>query len=112
MPIQIVKKGNYDKEVLPWTLDDEAAEFLEGFICNKLRTKNDNKKIKLFRTVKESELIAFASAKKMRYCKNPEKTEVRKIINEMDRKYPCTLFNLLKSSEKLKKILANAKKRN
>lgn len=109
MPIKIVKKGRYDKEVLPFTLDDEVLEFLENFI-EKKSFKENKKKIKLFRTVKDDELKAFAKVRKIKYEKKPKESEIRKIIDEMDKKYPPTKFNLLKSSEKLKAILGNVKK--
>ncbi|MBW2997149.1 hypothetical protein KY349_02285 [Candidatus Woesearchaeota archaeon] len=105
VPVEIVKKKQSTGFlVLPWTLDDENEEFLKMFLKNKrIVTKENKKVIKLFYPVSKKDMKIYFLTKKVTY--RPVKTEINQMIDILENKYPGTKTGLLKSEERLKKIL-------
>lgn len=105
VPIDIVKKKQRTGFlVLPWTLDDENEEFLKMFFKNKkIVTKENKNVIKLFYPVSKKDMKIYFSIKKVSY--RPVKTEINQMMDVLENKYPGTKTGLLKSEERLKKIL-------
>lgn len=103
--VEIVrKKQRTGFLVIPWTLDDENEEFLKIFLNNKkIVTKENKKLIKLFYPISKKDLTTYFRMKKIPY--KPVKTEINKIMDALEKKYPGTKTGLLKSEERLKKIL-------
>ena len=104
-PIRIVKKKQTTGYVvIPWTMDDENEEFLKIIFENKNMVTKENKRIiKLFYPVSKKDMKTYFLIKEIRY--KPEKTRINSLIDPLEKKYPGTKTALLKSEERLKRIL-------
>src|SRR3990167_7457924 len=49
---EFAKKNKVNKIVIPWTMDDEAVNFIDSFMSNKKVEKEDLKIVRLLRNVK------------------------------------------------------------
>ena len=105
VPVQIVRrKARTGYLVLPWTLDDENEEFLKMFLQNKkIITKENKKVIKLFYPISKKDMKTYFSIKKVAY--RPVKTDINRMLDFLEKKYPGTKTGLLKSEERLRTIL-------
>ena len=92
---------DYDKIVIPWTADDEADNFYEELTSNKPNLKENNKTIKLFKSILDKELAEAAKILKIEFTPKKRNSDVEKI----NKKYPTAKFGLVKSSEEIKKAL-------
>jgi len=102
MPIKIVKKGKHDREVIPWTMDDEDEEFLECMFTGK-KQKDKKSHIKLFRLITEQELDMYARLIKIKYT-IPKQSDMKIHLNTLTKRYPQTKHSLLRSSLEMRKI--------
>lgn len=107
VPVKIGKKG---REVLLWTMDDEILVFLDTLFSGK-KVKGSGigikkGRIKLFRTVTDKELEAYAKIKGIRFSRKKTESE-KKILAELDRlekDHKETRFSLIKSIEEISRI--------
>ncbi len=100
--------GNTGKRVLLWTLDDEIHYFLTRFLAGEEYPHlGHGKDIKLFLTVREKELEAFAQAKGFPYTQRP-KDKLGELIDRFETKHPETKFALGKSIENIRKAMRAA----
>ena len=90
----------YDKVIIPWSLDDEAEEFLEMLFNKKKKAKPGKKTIKLLKNVSEEEIELFAKIRKFRFRK-AKKTKIKQMLDNLEQRYPGYKFSLLKSTEGL-----------
>ena len=103
--VKIVKKSSQKKAkiVIPWTTDDEIADFLENLFVNKKRKKT--KEIKLLIRITDKEAILFAKNKNINYSPRKKKKQILHMLDKMEKKYPETRFSLLKSVDELEGII-------
>lgn len=88
-----LSKG-YCKVVIPWSLDDEAEQFLDSlFNCRKIP---ETDQIKLLINISEKEIDFFAKIKKISGRRNP-KTKLGRMLDELEKRYPGSKFGLLKA---------------
>ncbi len=106
LPVEItVKKSaktakEYDKIIIPWSLDDEAEEFL-GIVFNKKKKQKQNKKIiKLLINLSDEEIELFAKIKGFKYRKKP-KSKIKEMLDLLEKRYPGYKFSLLNSIKAL-----------
>lgn len=87
-------------------MEDEIQYFLNKFLqgedYSEIGHGND---IKLFLTIREKELEAFARAKGFSYTSKP-KDKLRELVDKFEAKYPETKFSLAKSIEEIKKAIS------
>jgi hypothetical protein len=102
LPVRIVKRKPADYIIIPWTLDDSNEALLKQFF-EKKRQKDDRKTVKLFEPLSKDEMKQYFSIKKVKYA--PSKTEINRMIDEFERKYPGTKASMLSSEEKLARML-------
>jgi len=99
---------NIGKRVLLWTLDDEIHHFLSRFLAGEeFPDLGHGKDIKLFLSLREKELEAFAQAKGFLYTPKP-KDRLRERIDQFEAKHPETKFALGKSIEDIRKAMRAA----
>lgn len=107
VPVKIVGSGRHDKEILLWTMDDEILYFFTNMFKGKMRKESIQKNsIRLFRTVKDSELEAYAKLKGIRFSRKRAGQEKR-ILEELDKiegKHKETRFSLIKSIEEISSL--------
>ncbi len=104
MPIKILKRGK-GKKVLPWTTDDECHHFLSLFLNNKpLKNLGHGKDVKLFLSLREAEVAAFAKAKGFKFPR-PKKDTITTILDKLEKKHPQTKHSLLRSINDIKDAL-------
>src|SRR3989344_2675091 len=107
VPVKIVSSGKHDKEVLLWTMDDEILVFLDALFGRK-KLKGSGigiikGRIKLFRTVTDRELEAYAKIKGIKFSKKRTEKE-KKVLAELDlleKDHRETRFSLIKSIEEI-----------
>ncbi|GEM_PF-6544967 len=100
--------GNAGKRVLLWSLDDEIHHFLSRFLAGEeFPDLGHGKDIKLFLSLREKELEAFAQAKGFLYTPRP-KDRLRELIDQFEVKHPETKFALGKSMEDIRKAMCTA----
>lgn len=95
----ITKK--YSKIIVPWSLDDEAEEFLNSLFNRKKPKSFSKKSVKLLKNLSEEEIDAFAKIKRFKYKKKP-KSKIKKMLDSLEQKYPGYKFSLLNSIAQLK----------
>lgn len=96
MPVKIIKKGK-GKHVLPWTADDECCHFLSLFLNNKpLKGIGHGKDVKLFLSLLEDEVAAYAKAKSIGFSRR-RKDPIIKVLDELEKKHPQTKHSLMRS---------------
>lgn len=96
--------GKYNKIIIPWSLDDEDAEFI-GFLFDKNpKTRFSKKSIKLLKNISEDEIILFAKIKRFKY-KEKKKSGIKKMLDNVENKYPGYKFSLLNSIKNLDNLL-------
>jgi hypothetical protein len=102
LPVKITKRGK-GKRVLPWTVEDECHAFLSLFLNNKpLKGIGHGKDIKLFLTLREAEVSAYAKAKGFQF-KARRKDTIMKVLDELEKKHSQTKYSLLRSINDIKK---------
>ena len=107
VPVKIGKKG---REAMQWTMDDEILLFLDALFSKRNLKKSGvgiiKDKIKLFRTVTDKELEAYAKIKGLRF--NKKRTEKEKsVLAELDlleKDHRETRFSLIKSVEEISSL--------
>jgi hypothetical protein len=99
LPVKIVSKGKADYKIVAWTMDDENESLIKEFFENKKPVRQDKKTVKLFYPLSKKEMVQYFSIKKVAY--KAERTEINKILDEFEEKYPGTKASLLASSESL-----------
>ena len=106
MPLTITDDGGAPgKRVLPWTMDDEICYFLKRFLAGEEYPElGHGKAIKLFLTVREKELEAFAKAKGLPFTPRP-RDRFRALIDNLEARHPETRFSLAKSIEEIRGIV-------
>ncbi|MCX8147023.1 MAG: hypothetical protein N3D84_00990 [Candidatus Woesearchaeota archaeon] len=110
-PVEITrdKKSKYNKEIVLWTMDDEIALFLHQLFNNKkiIGVGQDKKRIKLFRTIKDNELIEYAKIKKLHFKrkKGKNENEILKEVYEIEKRHKETMNSILRCIEKISKII-------
>ncbi len=92
---------NYDKVVIPWTADDEAVSFYVDITSPNPKFENDNKFVKIFKSILEKELLEASKILNINFIPDKNNEEIEKI----SRKYPSSKFGLIKSAEEFKKAL-------
>ena len=104
VPVKIGKKG---REAMLWTMDDEILVFLDALFGKKKLKKSRigiiKDRIKLFRTVTDKELEAYAKIKGLRFSKKRTEKE-KKVLAELDlleKDHRETRFSLIKSIEEI-----------
>lgn len=126
IPQNISKK--YGKIIIPWSLDDEAEEFLNEVVGkNKIKAKNQNKnkkkikkpteskkEIRLLKNISEEEIAFFAKIKRFKYKTAklktkygnpvPSRSKTKKMLDELEKKYPGYKFSLLNSIKQVKSL--------
>jgi len=113
MPQKISKK--YDKIIIPWSLDDEAEEFLNNIVGknqNKSKKSAESKKeIRILKNISEEEIEFFAKIKKFKYKSAETKTKAaksrsktKKMLDELEKRYPGYKFSLLNSIKQVKSL--------
>jgi len=96
-------KKEFDKIIIPQSLDDETAEYLKTFLSNKSTCIFDKKIIKPLAVVSKSDALNYATIKKLSFDnKKAAKDDAQKMIEKMDRKYPGTNFSILKTMRNLR----------
>jgi hypothetical protein len=100
LPVNIIAKGKADYKILPWTMDDENEMLIKSFFENKNMQKEDKKTVKLFYPLSKKEVEGYLKSKKISY--KAEKSEINRMMDEFEEKYPGTKASLLKSSESLR----------
>jgi len=105
LPSKTVQK--YDKIIIPWSLEDEAAEFLELLFNKTPITKFSKKSIKLLKVLSEEEITMYTKIKKLKYNKQSKKkkSKVKIILDTLEKKYHGYKFSLLNSTRNIKGIL-------
>jgi hypothetical protein len=104
VPVKIGKKG---REAMQWTMDDEILLFLDSLFGKKNIKASGigiiKDRIKLFRTVTDKELLAYAKIKGLKFDK--KRTEKEKSIiselNLLEKDHRETRFSLIKSIEEV-----------
>lgn len=95
--------AKHNKIIIPWSLDDEAEEFLE-FIFNKNKPKKLSKKaIKMLKNVSDEEIELFAKIKRFKY-KKTIKSKIKHMLDKLENKYPGYKFSLLNSIKQMKEL--------
>lgn len=94
-------KTKTSKIIIPWTMDDEDENFLNGIFNLKQKTKTNF--IKLLIAITDEESAAFAKCRSFKISKKEDKTDIKDFLNEIENKYPGSKFGLLKSSLELMK---------
>lgn len=90
---------NYDIIFIPWSLDNEVEEFLSSVFQNEiLKSKYESKVIKLLKGLSEEEIEIIAKIKNFNFIER-EKSEIKKFIENIEKRYPGSKFALLKSKE-------------
>jgi hypothetical protein len=94
-------KKRYDKMIVPWNLDDEAAEYISSLLQGIMSKRKDDKKtiIPLI-GVTDNEALIFSKIKKLKYKINKQHNDARIMIEKLDKKYPGTKFSILKTIRK------------
>ena len=107
-PAEITKEksaknsAKYDKIIIPWSLEDECSEFIEGLFGGKIAVKSQKKEIRLLKGVKEEEINAVAKSQKLKFKKHDEKkSKIRIMLDLLEKKYPGYKFALLNSIKEL-----------
>ncbi|MDD5087028.1 MAG: hypothetical protein PHV16_04720 [Candidatus Nanoarchaeia archaeon] len=113
--ILLIKKEKISKVVIPWNLDKEINYFTEcvfsGNKTSKIGHYNEQNIIfvKLLRNVLESECDLLAEFNNIDIKRNQEKDkkidDIKGLINRINKKHCETKFSLLKSIDKLNKII-------
>lgn len=111
MPLKIVKGRKDAKTAHDWTLDDDVLDYLMVFFGKKssLNPYDKEKDIRLFRTVKEDELLAYAKAAKVRFKKKRREAAeygIKKAVEGLEKEHKEIKYGLLRSVERLRKIEA------
>jgi hypothetical protein len=78
------------------TADDEAEEFLDDLFSGNINAKS--RAINLFSNISEKEIQKFCEFEGIKGSLLP-KSELRKQLDELEKKYPGTFFSLQKSRE-------------
>lgn len=106
LPVKIdIKKSSkntekYNKIIIPWSLDDEAEEFLDALFNKKKKQKQNKKIIKLLINLSDEEIKLFAKIKGFKYKKRP-KSKIKKMLDLLEKRYPGYKFSLLNSTKAL-----------
>lgn len=112
LPVKITTKKSsklnisakkHSKIIIPWSLDDEAEQFL-NFVFNKKKQSRFSKKtIKLLKCLSEEEIEMFAKIKKFKYKKpkTKQKPKIRQMLDLLEQRYPGYKFSLLNSIKSL-----------
>jgi hypothetical protein len=105
LPVRIMHgKQQADYIVLPWTMDDENEEFLKMLFENRKIVMKENKKIvKLFYPISKKDMTQYLTLKKLGY--KAERTALNEMMDGFEKKYPGIKTSLLKSEERLKRII-------
>ena len=90
----------YDKVIIPWSLDDEAEDFLNALFNSKKQTKSSKKAIKLLMNISDEEIGLFAKIKKFKYRKR-KKSKIKQMLDMLEKRYPGYKFSLLNSIKAL-----------
>ncbi|MBN2111570.1 hypothetical protein JW707_00570 [Candidatus Woesearchaeota archaeon] len=93
----------HNKIIIPWSLDDEAEEFLNMVFSKKKPKKFSKKTIKLLKNVTEEEIEIFAKIKKFK-CRKQAKPRIKKMLDELEKRYPGYKFSLLNSIKQMKEL--------
>lgn len=93
----------YDKIIIPWNLEDEAEGFLELVFNKKKQPRFSKKAIKLLKNLSEEEIKAFARIKGFSYKTKP-KSRIKKMLDELEQRYPGYKFSLLNSTKQMQKL--------
>ncbi len=106
LPVEFVEQGDYDKEVIYWTMEDELEQFLDALFTGKPigPLGHSPTRIKLFLPVRDKELEAFAAANGQTFPAKP-RTKLAVLLGDMETKYPEVKFSLLKSISELKEAM-------
>ncbi len=94
-------KNNIDITVLPWTADDEIDGFFIGLFGKDIKRNNDNRFIKLFKSLTNEELSRYARIKGI---KTEDINKNNEFIEKLAKKYPDIKHSTLKSIEELDEI--------
>ncbi len=103
VPVKVKKSGK-GRRVIPWSMDDEILQFLAALFSSKELKESEDKSIKLFRTIKDNELEAYARLKGAKFSRKRTAQE-RRILSELDRlekDHKETRFSLLRSIEEIR----------
>ena len=95
--------AKHNKIIIPWSLDDEAEEFLELIFNKKQPLKFNKKALKLLGNVSEEEIELFAKIKRFKY-KKTSKSKIKQMLDKMENKYPGYKFSLLNSIKQIKEL--------
>jgi hypothetical protein len=91
----------YDKVIVPWSLDDEAEEFINLLFNKKKPKKFSKKSVKLLHNVSEEEIELFAKIKRFKYRKT-KKSKIKQMLDKLENRYPGYKFSLLNSTKQMK----------
>ncbi|MBD3313483.1 hypothetical protein GF345_03505 [Candidatus Woesearchaeota archaeon] len=105
VPVEIKRSGK-GREVLLWTMDDELLEFLTALFRGRKHKRPAKNRIRLFRTVNDRELEAYANLKRLKFSRKRTKEEkgILKEIDRLEKEHKETRFSLLKSIEELNRL--------
>lgn len=102
---EFIKEKKINTVVIPWTLDDEAEGFLEQVMISNKSKKTPDKFLKLFKTISRKDIKQFCKIRKVNF-KSQKETQISKLLDTMEKKYPGTKNSVLKSSEQIRKALS------
>ena len=103
LPVKVYsKKVRGAKEVIEWTMDDEANEFVKALFEGKKGRKSNA--IKLLKVLTDVEVERFAKIKKLKFKANKKDKDVQKFLDNVEAKHPNIKYNLLKNIGTLKAL--------
>jgi tRNA(Ile)-lysidine synthase TilS/MesJ len=99
---KISSTKKYDKIIMPWSLDDEAEQFLSMVFNKKKHAKYAKKAVKLLKSLSEEEIEQFAKIKRFKY-KKKQRSKTKQMLDKLEKRYPGYKFSLLNSIKQLNK---------
>ncbi|MCP3682463.1 MAG: hypothetical protein GY861_07200 [bacterium] len=84
--------------LIPTTLDEEVACFLDEFLGKKIKK---TKYLKPLRNMLDEECVTYAKLKKLKFKKTKKQTKATKFLDKLEKISPGSRFALLRSMDKI-----------
>lgn len=101
--------SNFDLVVVEETMDDVDSDFLTNFFGKKAVIKNNDKIVKILKSITDEEAIRFAKVKKIKFKINSKNEEINNFLKKISEKHPEIKYNLLKNVSEVGMILDKSK---
>lgn len=97
-------KGDFDKIVIEWTMDDEIDSFFYSWFNGKKEKKFPKKYVKLLLPITDEEALKAAKILKIKFVPRKKNKDIKHIVDFMSSKYSETRYNIVKRIAELKEM--------